>query len=264
MRLGLIAGCGRMPLLGAEAAKRHGIELVCASIRGETQRAVERLVPYHVWLHWHDLDRLIGWFGEHHVSQAVMLGGIRKVRLLNEMPPEFKQWLEAQPDRRDQALLKAVAGRLQQGGVELIDSTSLLREALAEPGCLTTRQPTARETADIQVGYELARALASADIGMTVVVKERIPLAVEAIEGTDQTILRGGKLGGPGSVVVKVARPHQDWRFDLPVVGPNTIKTMHKVRASCLALEAGRTVLLDRDELLRLAHRWAITVVAHS
>ena len=192
-----------------------------------------------------------------------MLGGIKKTNVFTTLRPDLralaifsrlKHW-------KDDAILRAVAGELEREGIEILDSTFGLQNILAEEGYLTFKKPSKKEEEDIQFGWETLATLGQLDIGQCVVVKNQVIVAVEAVEGTDEAITRGGKLGGKGAVVVKRTKPHQDLRFDLPAIGPQTIRTMVAVQASVLAIEAGRTVILDREEVLSQAKEAGISII---
>jgi len=192
-----------------------------------------------------------------------MAGKITKTRMFNHLKPDARllRVFEKTPIRNDDALLKALAGEFIAEGIHVCDSTTFLSGLLPKKGTLTKREPTEEEWLDIRYGHEIAKKIAGLDIGMTVVVKNRAILAVEAIEGTDEAILRGGKLGNGQVTVVKVARPQQDMRFDLPVIGIDTIRTLGEVKARCLAIEEEKTLLLDREESISLADAADMAIV---
>ena len=179
-----------------------------------------------------------------------------------ELDEEFKSLFEAMKDRKADTIFTAVADKLKSHGIELLDSTFLLQDHLAPKGTLTRRGPTLRELEDIEFGTMIAKAMGGMDVGQTVVVKEKAIVAIEAMEGTDRTILRGGKIAQGGAVVVKMSKPHQDLRFDIPVIGPRTIKIMIKANISCLAVEAHKTLIIDREKSIALANQRRICIVA--
>jgi len=262
-KIGLIAGNGRFPQIFAENAKTMGLEVIAVAHEGETLPELENYVDKIFWIRVGQLSRLIKIFHNEKVTDAVMAGGIRKTRLFSGARPDLRSLmlLAKVKARYDDNLLRAVAKELEDEGIRMRESTLYLAPILAQEGMMTSRPLSKREKADIQFGWEIAKAIGRREIGQCVVVKDRVLLAVEAIEGTDETIQRAGRLGGEGAVVIKVSKPHQDLRFDVPAVGPQTIESMKAVRAAVLALEAGKTILLDKDQMLREAEEAKISVV---
>ncbi len=261
-RIGLIAGYGRFPLLYAQTLKAQGYSIFCAAIREETDPSVLDWTDGHTWLHLGQLGKLVAAFRQNGITRAVMAGKIHKTRLYKLRPDLRAAKLMAQvPNFNDDTLLKAIAEELERHGVVLASSLEHAGELLSQPGVATQRAPNRDEQRDIAFGWEVATAMASLDIGQSVVVKQRAVVAVEAIEGTDATIRRGGELGGGKVTVVKVAKPAQDSRFDVPTVGPETIRTMAASGGTCLGLQAGWTLVLDRLETLALANAHGISVV---
>ncbi|MBI4870489.1 MAG: UDP-2,3-diacylglucosamine diphosphatase LpxI [Candidatus Riflebacteria bacterium] len=263
-RLGLIAGCGRFPISLARAARDHGYDVVAVAIEGEASLELAQHVDRIHWLGVGSLTQAIETFRAEGVRELVMAGKVQKQRIfdLRGVDARLVSAMEGLPARGDDAVLRAIAAELERGGLKVRESSSFLGPALPQPGVLSRRSPLGREDADIVYGLAIARQLATLGIGQTVVVKDRVIVAVEAIEGTDATIARAGACCGPGTVVVKVSGPSQDTRFDLPVVGPMTIAALAGARASVLAVEAGRTVVLDRAEVVLLADEAGIAVVA--
>lgn len=261
--IGLIAGNGRFPIIFADNAKRLGYTVSAVAHIGETAPELERHVEKIHWVKIGQFNKLIKALKEDGVRQAVMLGGIKKTHIFTTARPDFRALAIASRLKafKDDAILREVAAELEREGIQIRESTFGLSGILVEEGTLTKRSPTKKEWEDIRFGWEMAEAIGRLDIGQCVVIKDRVVAAVEAVEGTDEAIRRGGMLAREGAVVVKRSKPHQDFRFDLPAVGPATIEAMVAVKASALALEAGRTVLLDRDEMLRKAERAKITVV---
>ena len=264
-RIGLIAGNGRFPLFFAEAARKGGHQVYAVAIREETSPELENMVEAIHWVTLGELQSMIDSFLSLKIDKIVMAGKITKTRMFTQLKPDnrLEQVFAKTPIRNDDALLKALASEFISEGIHVCDSTTFLSSLLPGKGLLTRRAPTADEELDIKYGYEIAKQIAGLDIGQTVVVKNRAILAVEAIEGTDEAILRGGKLGNGGVTVVKVARPVQDMRFDLPVIGLDTVRILLTAEASCLAFQEDKTLLLDRDEVIRLAdsHNLSITVI---
>jgi len=286
MKLGLIAGNGRFPFLLLDAARAQGLAVTVAAIREETdpeinhRAAMDENITVH-WLSLGELSRLIEVFHKEDVRAAVMAGQVKHKQIFSSIRPDWRlaKLLLNLRTRNTDMLLGAVAKVLADEGIELMSSTQFLEPLLAQEGSLTEaaggRVPTADERKNIEYGLGVARALAGFDIGQTVVVAAQACVAVEAMEGTDATIERAGFLmksleedGSPASTlerhltVVKVAKPNQDMRFDVPVIGIKTIETMVAAGASCLSVEAGRTLLFDRDALLKRAAEVGIAVVA--
>lgn len=261
--IGLIAGNGRFPIIFAENARRLGYTVSAVAHIGETAPELEHYVERIHWIKIGQFSKLIGALKEDGVRQAVMLGGIRKTHVFTTVRPDLRALSVASrlKELKDDAILREVAAELEGEGIQILESTFGLRGILVEEGTLTRRGLSKKEREDIRYGWDVALEIGRLDIGQCVVVKDRVIVAVEAVEGTDETIRRGGSLAREGAVVVKRSKPQQDLRFDLPAVGPATIETMESVKASVLALEAGRTVLLDRELMLRKAQRAGIAIV---
>lgn len=262
-RIGLIAGNGTFPIEFAKAAKRKGLTVVAVAHEGETMRELEQVADSVFWIKVGQLGRLIKIFKEQGVADALMAGGIKKTRLFGGAMPDLRgaALLARMLYKKDDSILRAVAAELESEGITVRESTLFLDDILAPAGVLTRRRPTKDEQKDIKFGWYMAKEIGRLDIGQTVVVKGQAVLAVEAIEGTDEAIRRGGGLGNGGAVVVKVCKPHQDLRFDLPAAGIQTIKTMAEVNASCLAVEAGKTIILERDAVVKEADSLGIAIV---
>ncbi|HEX8707757.1 MAG TPA: UDP-2,3-diacylglucosamine diphosphatase LpxI [Pyrinomonadaceae bacterium] len=264
MRYGLIAGNGRFPFLVLEGARRAGVELSVAAIREETDPEIERVAERVVWVGIGQLGKMIRFFKREGVERAIMAGQVKHVQIFSGAIPDVRmlKMLLRLPRRNTDALIGAVADELAGEGIELIDSTFFLQDHLAAEGTLSLRQPDERERGDIEYGLEVAREIARLDLGQTIVVRSRACVAVEAMEGTDATIRRAGELARGRLTVVKISKPDQDMRFDVPVVGIPTIETMIEAGATCLCLTASKTLLFDRQRMLRLADEKRIAVVA--
>lgn len=263
-RIGLIAGAGRFPFHVAREAKRLGREVIAVGIQGWVDPSLAAQVDAYEELPVGQLGRLIACLKTHGVGEAIMAGKVTKKVLLgdrSEFDAEARGLLRRVSDFSVPDLLGAIGRRLASEGITLLDSSSLLKANLCPVGVLTARAPAAAEEADIRVGLHAARVLATLDIGQTVVVKARVVVAVEALEGTDDAIRRGHALVGGGVVVVKTAAANQDRRFDLPVVGPETVAALREAQASCLAVEAGLTLLLDREALITAADAAGLCLV---
>jgi len=264
MRYGLIAGNGKFPFLVLEGARRAGAEVAVAAIREETDPAIEQAAERVVWVGIGQLGRMIRFFKREGVEKAIMAGQVRHVQIFSGALPDVRmlKLLLSLPRRNTDALIGGVAAELAREGIELIDSTYFLQDHLPREGVLTRRAPDERERGDIEYGLEVAREIARLDLGQTIVVRARACVAVEAMEGTDETVRRAGRLARGRLTVVKVAKPNQDMRFDVPVVGVPTIQTMIEAGATCLCITAGKTLIFDREEMTRLAERQRIAVVA--
>ena len=279
MNLGLIAGNGRFPFLLLDAARAEGLSVVVAAIKEETDPEIDRRadadpsITVH-WLSLGELSRLIETFKKEGIVKAVMAGQVKHKQIFSSIRPDWRlaKLLLNLRTRSTDALLGAVAKVLSDEGIELISSTAFLEPLLAQEGVLTERAPDEEECKNIEYGLGVAQALASFDIGQTVVVAAQACVAVEAMEGTDATIERAGRLMATleadastlerSLTVVKVAKPKQDMRFDVPVIGLSTVETMLRAGASCLSIEAGKTLLFDRDAVLELASKAGIAIVA--
>ncbi|HZH49398.1 MAG TPA: UDP-2,3-diacylglucosamine diphosphatase LpxI [Nitrospira sp.] len=262
-RLGLIAGNGRFPIIFADNARKLGYHVSAVAHEGETDPELANHVDRIHWIKIGQLNKLINAFKDDQVHQAVMLGGIKKTHVFTTVRPDFRTLALATRLAlwKDDDILRELAKELEKEGITICESTFGLEGILAEEGLLTTRRPSEKEWEDIRYGWEVAHDIGRLDIGQCVVVKDRVVVAVEAVEGTDEAIKRGGQLAKDGAVVVKRCKPQQDLRFDLPAVGPRTIDIMASVDASVLAVEAGRTILLDRDLMLEKAKAARIAVV---
>ena len=217
------------------------------------------------WFKVGELEKLFNFFKSEGIKQVIMAGQVNPKNLFDEqvkMDSEFQKLFEAIQDRKADTIFSAIADTLKKHGLELLDSTLLLKEYIAPRGTLTQRGPTLNELADIEFGKEIAKAMGGIDVGQTVVVKDKAIVAIEAMEGTDRAITRGARIARGGAVVVKMSKPGQDPRFDVPVIGPRTIRTMARAKAGCLGIEAGKTIVIDRDTCVRLAEKSGICIVA--
>jgi UDP-2,3-diacylglucosamine hydrolase len=265
-KIGLIAGKSNFPLIFAQTAQKQGFEVVAVAHRGETDPALEQLVSSLQWVSVGQLGKIIKFFQKAGVTRAVMAGGITKGRLFTHLRPDLRalKLLSRMKHVGDDGILRGVAAELEGEGITIVSPTLYLSVLLAPSGVLSRRQPTAAEMQDVQFGCTIAREIGKLDIGQCVVVRRQAVLAVEAIDGTDATIRRGGLLAGEKAIVVKVAKPTQDLRFDVPAVGLETIEVMREVKASVLALEADKTLLFDRDAMLQLADQAKIAIIGLS
>jgi len=264
MKFGLIAGNGRFPFMVVEGAKQAGARMVVAAIREETDPSIEELADRVEWVGIGQLGRMIRFFKDEGVEKAIMAGQVKHVQIFSRAVPDARmlKMLLRLPRRNTDSLIGAIATELQSEGIELINSTFFLQQHLPQSGTLTRRQPDKHEREDIEYGLEIAREIAGLDLGQTIVVRGKACVAIEAMEGTDEAIRRAGRLVNKRLTVVKLAKPNQDMRFDVPVVGVPTIETMVEAGATCLCITAGKTLMFDREAMIRLANDRKIAIVA--
>jgi len=270
--LGIIAGAGRFPFLVADGARRAGRPVVIVALRGLANPDLRALADR---FHWSGIVRLGRWirlFRRSGVHEAIMAGSVRKsemygrFRMLRYLPDwtSIRLWFFEVADRRNDTILRATAEHMQREGITLTDSVQYCREHLPAPGLLTKNWPSRVLEKDIEFGWHIAKEMGRLDIGQAIAVKEQEVIAVEAIEGTDRMIERAGQLCSHGGwTLIKVAKPNQDLRFDVPTVGPDTIENLHRHGAKALVFEAGITLAVDADKMIALADRYGIVVVAH-
>jgi hypothetical protein len=261
--VGLIAGNGRFPIVFAETARANGLRVIAVAHESETPPELAALVDHITWIKVGELQRMIDAFHAHQVRRAVMAGGIRKAALLQHFAPDERatRFLANLSAWSDDALLRGVAAELATDGIEVVDSLLFLQSIATPAGVLSQRQPDDAQWRDLRFGFEVAKAIGRYDIGQSVIVRAGMVLAVEAIEGTDAAIQRAGALGARAAVVVKVSKPGQDLRFDVPAVGPTTIATAAAAGIAAIGLEAGRTLILDRAEFLARTDAAGLSVV---
>ncbi len=263
-KIGLIAGSGQFPVLFARAARKAGVSVVAVGFVEETDPALAREVDHMYMIKLGQLGKLIDCFKKHGVTQAAMAGAINKTRLYSKIRPDWRavRFALKLKNKKDDFLLRALASELEQDGITIKPSTVFLPGLLAPEGVLTIRQPNWKERRDIRFGWDIAKAIGKLDVGQCVVVKDQAVLAIEGIDGTDETIRRGGRLCGSGAVVVKVSKPNQDLRFDVPAVGLKTIEVMSEVKAKVLVIEAGKTLAFDLEKMIDLANQYGISIVS--
>ncbi|HOX38275.1 MAG TPA: UDP-2,3-diacylglucosamine diphosphatase LpxI [Candidatus Brocadiia bacterium] len=268
--VGIIAGNGSFPFSFADGARKAGRRVVAVALKGEASPDLEGHVDA---IHWTGLAQLGRWiriFREEGVSRVALCGGVTKGRIydprriLNYAPDArtLKLWFGKAVSKRDHDILGLLAEELASEGIELVSSVLYCPEVLIEAGCITKRKPTESELRDIEFGWPIAKEIARMQIGQTIVVKEQCVIAVEGVEGTDAVLLRGGELGRGNVVAIKVAKHNHDERFDIPTIGPKTAATLKQAKASVLAVQAGRTIVLDREETARVADAAGICILA--
>ena len=255
--IGIIAGRGAYPLMLAESARQQGVKrIVAIAFKKETRPGIEPLVDETNWITLGHYGHMLDELEKSGVKTAVMAGQIAPTHLFNvRFDAKLIALLKKLKNRNAETIFSAIAEDLQKIGIELMHASMFMESHMPKAGLLSKRAPTESEAADIKLGLSIAKTTSALDIGQTVVIKEGTVLAIEAFEGTDDTILRAGTLGGPGSVIVKVAKPGHDMRFDIPVIGLHTLKVLKKAKATALALEAGRAIILDKEELIKQADK---------
>jgi DUF1009 family protein len=263
-KIGLIAGNGQFPLLFARAAQKKSWQVYAVGYRDETDPQLFDHVTQMEWLYLGQVKKLINYFHKNEVREAVMLGAITKTRMFTNVRPDIKaiSLIASMRHTHDDAILRAFAELLEKEGIRVLASTLLLPELLAPAGIWTKRKPSSEQWQDIRLGWQIAKKIGQLDIGQCVIVGGGSVLAVEAIEGTDAAILRGGTLSKGQAVIVKVCKPDQDIRFDIPAIGKETIETMHKAGIKVLVIEAGKAVVFDQAPLIQMADRNGMVIAA--
>jgi DUF1009 family protein len=270
--VGLLAGSGRFPILFAEAARRQGLKVACVGIRYEAPDELAELCASFKLVGVSKLGAMIRTFKRQGVRQIVMAGKVTKNVMYTpwrvvQLCPDYRMlhmwYLTCRADKRDDSILLGVIAEFERDGMTFASALDYCPELLVKEGILTRRSPTSAELKDIDFGWTLAKEMGRLDVGQSVAVKERAALAIEAIEGTDRCIERAGTLCRAGGwTLVKVAKPQQDMRFDVPTIGTSTIENLHKAGARVLAIEADKTIVIDQPEVVELANRYGLTIVA--
>lgn len=263
MKYGLIAGNGQFPFLVVEGARKQGVPLSVIAIKEETDPSIEDVADNVAWVGIGQLGKMLSFFKKHDVEKVVMAGQVKHIQIFSSAIPDMRmvKMLWSLPRRNTNALIGGIAAELAKEGIELIDSTYFVQDMLAPGSLLTKRKPTGMELENIEYGLQITAETARLDLGQTVVVRAKACVAVEAMEGTDATIRRAGELANGKLTVVKVAKPDQDMRFDVPVVGVSTIETMIAAGATCLSITTGKTLIFDGDEMVRLADKNKIVII---
>ena len=266
-KLGLIAGDGELPIMFAQGAKQAGLDLdiITVTPNAATDK-LKRIVPNTKKIEVGQLDKIINHLQENEISEVVLLGKVTKELLFQgiELDQRFKKLLSQLPEKNDDAIMLAIVNELQEAGITVSDQTKFMEEFFVDEGLLTTVEPSEAVVQDMEYGFKMAKEIGGLDIGQTVVVKDQAVMAVEAIEGTDEAILRGGKLGQGEVVAAKVSKPQQDSRFDIPTVGLQTIENLIEVDAKGLVVEADKTFIVNQEQVIAKANEAGIAVKAVS
>jgi len=263
-KIGLIAGAGELPIEFATSAVSKDKHLQIYAIKGITDKKIQDIAPTK-WLNLGEAQKLIDLLKQDNIKDVVMLGKIEHfhvIKSIHRFDKRARQFFSQMIDKRAKSILEAVLNELKKEGFNPIDPTPYLSGLLVPEGLIAGKKPTKNEIDEINFGLSIAKEIAQLDIGQTVVIKDGIVIAVEGLEGTDRCILRGGELAGEGTVVCKVARKKQDMRYDVPVIGSKTLKSMKKVKAKILAVEAGKTLLVGKSEFKKLAEKYNISVIS--
>ncbi|MDD5173859.1 MAG: UDP-2,3-diacylglucosamine diphosphatase LpxI [Candidatus Omnitrophica bacterium] len=263
-RIGLVAGYGELPLIFARKAKERGDTVIALGLKGSTSEDLEKYVEKIYWFEWGDLKKALFIAVTQRLRRIALLGKIDKAILFKnsgKLDEESNKIIKSSGGKKDYNILKGVADLVKTAGIEIIDPTPYLEEMIPVKGILTKRVPTGEEELDIEYGRKIASELARFDIGQTIIVKDKTVIALEAVEGTDETIQRAGKLVDGGFTVVKMARPAQDARFDVPLIGPDTVKTIVQNKGKVLALEEKKTFLMDKEEVVKIADESGLSII---
>ncbi len=267
MQIGIIAGMGELPVIIAKDARETGYKVITVALETLASLEMDSVSDEIRWVNPGKFGELIDILKKHQIKEAIMAGKVPKSLLYkSKITPDLRavKLLFSIKDKSDDAILNAITKELAGEGIEIIDTTKFSPHLLTPVGCLTRKKPDEEQWKDIEFGWKIAREIGKLDIGQTVVIKGKAVMAIEAIEGTDEAILRGGKWAGDGAVVVKVSKPQQDMRMDVPAVGPDTLKSMENVNAKVLALEAHRSMIVDRETVIRVAESAGIVIVGIS
>ncbi len=261
--VGLIAGNGELPLLLASQLRTRGYRVAAIAHRGLSREDLENRADSFHWVNVGELGKIIAILKEEGAKRAVFIGGVPKTYFFSQARPDERalRVLLRLKDKKDDAILRAIAEEMEGEGIRVVSPAPYMKEALAEAGCWTLRKPTGREEKDLAFGWKMAKRIGRLDIGQCIVVKEQMVLAVEAVEGTDETIQRGGRLGKGDVMVIKVCKPGQDRRLDLPVIGPTTLQILEEAGATTLAVEARKTIVVDKREVIERANQKGICLI---
>ncbi len=261
--IGLLAGGGNLPLIFAKNAKKSGEQVITVAIKGEAKSSLNRWSDQIYWYNIGDLGKAIKAFKKHGVRRISIVGKVRKIRLFSILKPDVKLFriFMRLANKKDATLIGAVIKEIEKEGIKVLPMTIYLKDLLTKKGVLTKRKPTSKERSDIRFGFPLAKKLADADTGQAVIIKDKILIAAEGAEGTDEMIKQSAKTSGNRAVCIKVARTKQDMRIDIPGIGPGTISRLKKAKISCLALEAGKMFIAEKEKVIKEAEKHGICVI---
>ncbi|MDR3256291.1 MAG: UDP-2,3-diacylglucosamine diphosphatase LpxI [Endomicrobium sp.] len=262
--IGLIAGNNRFPFLVAEEIKKSGSRVICIALKEEADPELEKNCDKTYWFSIGKFQRVIDALKSENVKTVIMAGQVKHVKIYSTISMDFRaiKVMGSLINKKTDTILKTIANEFEKDGMHLIASHTYLKHLLAQKGLISGKKLSSDENKDVEFGYKIAKGIAGFDIGQTVIVKDRSVLAVESVEGTDECIKRAYKLGGDNSIVVKVAKPDQDFRFDVPVIGVNTVNTLKENKVRAMAIEADVTLILDRDEVIWKAKEAGVTIIA--
>ncbi|MGE4385517.1 MAG: LpxI family protein [Endomicrobiaceae bacterium] len=262
--IGLIAGNGRFPFLVAEEIKKQGDRVITVALKEEADLDIEKVSDETVWLSVGKLQKIIDTFKERNVTTAVMVGQVKHAKIYSAISMDFRaiKLMGSLLNKKADTILGSVVKEFEKDGICFLPSHLYLKHLLAEKGLIAGKKLTSDENKDAEFGFKIAKGIAGFDIGQTVVVKDKSVLAVESIEGTDECIKRAYRLGGENAIVVKVAKPNQDFRFDVPVIGTNTVRTLKENKIRAMIVEAGATLILDKEKVLKQAQSAEVTIIA--
>lgn len=263
-KIGLIAGNNRFPFLVAEEIKKSGDAVICVALKEEADPELEKVCDKTFWLSVGKFQKIIDAFKNEGVTTAIMAGQVKHVKIYSAISMDWRavKIMGSLINKKTDTILKTIADEFEKDGITLMPSHSYLTHLLPEKGIIVGKKLSSDENREVEFGFKIAKGIAGFDIGQTVVVKDRSVLAVESVEGTDECIKRAYKLGGENSVVVKVAKPNQDFRFDVPVIGTNTVDTLKENKVRAMAIEAGVTLILDKEEVVKKAKDAGVTIIA--
>jgi len=264
MNIGLIAGGGQFPIIFSKAARENGMSVYAIAHHNETDPQLEKYVDHIIWLYIGQLNKIIKFFKSHNVTSSVMMGSIKKARLFKDLRPDFRtlSLIKKIKSTHDDNILRTAAGVFEDEGIHIEAATFILPDILANAGYWTKKKPSKEQLKDIELGWDLSKQIGKLDIGQCIVIQKGSVLAVEAIDGTDATIKRGGKLGGGEAVLVKTCKPNQDLRFDIPAIGLDTVMNMKKHGVKVLVIEAGKAVVFDKQEMIHYADQNKLIILS--
>jgi len=263
--IGMIAGNGRFPFLVAQEIKKHGDRVIAVALKEEADKEIENFCDETIWLSVGKIQKIIDAFKDRNVDTAIMVGQVKHAKIYSAITMDLRalKIMTSLVNKKTDTILGAVVKEFEKDGITFLPSHIYLKHLLAQKGVIAGKKLNSDESKDAEFGFKMAKAIAGLDIGQTVVVKDKSVLAVESIEGTDECIKRAYSLGGENAIVVKVAKPNQDFRFDVPVIGTRTIDTLNDNKIRAMIIEADATLILDKEEVLEKAKKTNVTIIAY-